>query len=312
VRIHVVCQHDEVTGSVESLHQFGRAAATLGYDARIAYGGDPVFGAVASEFRSYGLRNDQDVADDADVLVLVAHTDVAAVEHLTRARTLVWWLRLDEAATDANERALAVPGAVHLAQSEYARRFLAARGVEAALVGDYVPQAFVSRAESLVPAAKLDTVLYNPDPTDLLTPQLIEASKGVLQWVPVTGLSKNEVAEIMAYSKVYVDFGAHAGRTRLPREAIAAGCVVVTGRRGAAGNDVDLPLPSGYAFDESEPGVLTVVLNRIALCVMQFDVATSEHADVRADVAAQQRHSVDAATRVLAAVRANEMSACGA
>jgi hypothetical protein len=87
--------------------------------------------------------------------------------------------------------------------------------------------------------------------------------------VPVTGLSRDEVAELLAYSKVYVDFGAHAGRTRLPREALAAGCVVVTGRRGAAGNGVDLALPEGFAFDESESTVLTV-LDRIALAVMDF------------------------------------------
>lgn len=288
MRIHVVCPHDEVTGSVESLHQFGRAAATIGYDARIAYGGDPLFGAVASEFRSYGLRNDQDVADEADVLVLVAHTDVAAAEHLTRAGKLVWWLRLDEAAAEVNERALAVPDAIHLAASEYARRFLAAHGVEATLVGDYVPRQFIARAESLVPAMKLDTVLYNPDPTDLLTPQLIEASRGVLQWVPVAGLSKDEVAELMAYSKVYVDFGPHAGRTRLPREALAAGCVVVTGSRGAAGNDVDLPLPEGYRFDETDPEVSTPVLNRIALTVMDFAAERPSFVSVRAVVGSDE------------------------
>jgi len=286
VRIHIVCPSDEVTGSAESLHQFGRAAATLGWDARIAYGGDPIFGAVASAFRSYGLRNDQDVADEPDVLVLAAHTDVSAVTHLTQARKLIWWLRLDEIATDVNEAALAVPDAVHLAQSEHARSFLAARGVEASVVGDYVPAAFIARATALIPAAKLDTVLYNPDPSDRFTPRLIEASTGVLQWVPVSGLGRDEVAELMAYSKVYVDFGAHPGRTRLPREALAAGCVVVTGRRGAASNGTDLPLPEGFAFDDNEPAVLSV-LDRIALTVMNFDGAVLEVAPNRAAVASE-------------------------
>lgn len=270
MRIHIVCPSDRVTGSAESLHQFGRAAATLGFDARIAYGGDPLFGAVASAFRSYGLRNDQDIADDADVLVLVAHTDVDAIRHLSAATKLIWWLRLDEEATDQIERALAVPGAIHLAQSEYARGFLAGRGVEARLVGDYVPRSFIDRATAMLPVEKLDTVLFNVDASDALTPQLIEASRGVLEWVPVAGLSGDEVAELMAYSKVYVDFGAHAGRTRLPREALAAGCCVITGRRGAAGNDLDLDLPDGYTFDETDPDVLTHVLNRVALTVMNF------------------------------------------
>ena len=287
VRIHIVCPSDDVTGSAESLHQFGRAAATLGYDARIAYGGDPVFGAVASAFRSYGLRNDQDVTDAAGLVVLTAHTDVAAVEGLSAARKLVWWLRLDETAGADVERALALPGAVHIAQSEYARRFLAARGVAAGLVGDYVPASFVDHATALVPATKLDTVLYNPDPTDAFTPQLVEASRGVLQWVPVAGLAPAEVAELMAYSKVYVDFGAHAGRTRMPREAIAAGCAVITGSRGAGGNELDLALPEGFRFDESVAEIRDV-LNRIALTVLEFDGAVPAFTGPRAALAGQE------------------------
>jgi len=286
VRIHIVCPSDEPSGSAESLHQFGRAAATLGFDTRIAYGGDPIFGAVPSAFRSYGLRNDQDVADGPDVLALAAHTDVAALEHLGAARKLVWWLRLDPLAEAEVERALAVPGAIHLAQSEYARRFLADRGVEAMLVGDYVARSFVDRATAMMPAEKLSTVLYNADPTDELTPQLIAASQGVLQWVPVAGLGRDDVAELMAYSKVYVDFGAHAGRTRLPREALAAGCAVITGRRGAAGNGVDLALPEGFQFDEAECSVLSV-LDRIALAVMNFDSSTAQFAPSRAVVASE-------------------------
>jgi hypothetical protein len=285
VRIHIVCPSDEPTVSAESLHQFGRAAATLGYDTRIAYGGDPLFGAIASAFRAYGLRNDQDVADEPDVFVPVAHTDVAAVEHLTVARKLVWWLRLDPSAEPEVSRALAVPGAVHLAQSEYARQFLAERGIEATLVGDYIARTFVDRATALMPAAKLDTVLYNADATDSFTPQLVAASQGVLQWVPVAGLGRDDVAELMAYSKVYVDFGTHAGRTRLPREALAAGCVVVGGRRGAAGTGVDLVLPEGFQFDETEASVLSV-LDRIALAVMDFDDAAAAFRDAREEVRA--------------------------
>ncbi|HEU5006861.1 MAG TPA: glycosyltransferase [Jatrophihabitantaceae bacterium] len=287
MRIHIVCPSDEPSGSAESLHQFGRAAATLGYDTRIAYGGDPIFGAVPSAFRPYGLRNDQDVADGPDVLALAAHTDVAALEHLGAAHKLVWWLRLDPAAEAEVERALAVPGAIHLAQSEYARRFLAERGVEAKLVGDYVARSFVDRASAMMPAEKLNTVLYNADATDAFTPQLIAASQGVLQWVPVTGLSRDDVAELMAYSKIYVDFGAHAGRTRLPREALAAGCVVVTGRRGAAGNSVDLALPDGFQFDETDASMLSV-LDRIALSVMDFDSADAAFEPARAIVLEQE------------------------
>ena len=61
-------------------------------------------------------------------------------------------------------------------------------------------------------------------------------------------------------------------------------CVVIAGRRGAAGNGLDLPLPEGYAFDEQAPEVVSGILNRVALSIMQFDSATSEFAAARAQV----------------------------
>ena len=43
--------------------------------------------------------------------------------------------------------------------------------------------------------------------------------------------------------QVYIDFGHHPGQDRLPREAAACGCLVVTGTRGSAGFHADVPLP---------------------------------------------------------------------
>jgi len=48
---------------------------------------------------------------------------------------------------------------------------------------------------------------------------------------------------------VYVDFGWHPGRDRLPREAALAGCVVFSTRHGAAGYEGDMPLSDWYKFD---------------------------------------------------------------
>lgn len=287
MRIHIVCPGDQVDGSAESLHQFGRAAATLGYDTRIAYEPFDFFGPAPSEFRSYGLRNDQDIPDDPDVCLLVPQNGVEFVAHLSQARKLVWWLRIEDDVDVAAVRA-AVPEAMHLVQSEHARRFLELHGLTAPIVGDYVHPNFVERAASLAPLRRLDNVLYNPDPTDQLTPKLIEASKGVLQWVPIRGASRDEVAELMAYCKLYVDFGAHLGATRLPREAIAAGCCVITGRRGAAGNGVDFCVPEGFSFDETGPDVVKDVLNRIALTLMEFDGAEPEFAAMRSAVAGEE------------------------
>jgi hypothetical protein len=273
VRIHILCPSDRLDGSAESLHQFGRMAATIGYDTRIAYL-PCADGPVVEEFRSYGLHPDQDVPDEPTLLVVTDHVHAAELERFSRAEKLVWWLRLDESDTAAIERALALPAALQLAASEHARRFLESRGVSARLIGDYIHAGYRELADARAGAGKLDVVLYNPDDPSGFLARLIEASQHVLQWVPVSGIARTEVAELMANAKLYVDFGPHRGRTRLLREALAARCVVVTGSAGAAGNELDLPLPDGFRFDETDQSDenLMAVLNRIAHSLMDFAV----------------------------------------
>ena len=38
----------------------------------------------------------------------------------------------------------------------------------------------------------------------------------------------------------------------MPREAVMADCCIITGRRGSANNDVDVPIPQKYKFDDSK------------------------------------------------------------
>jgi hypothetical protein len=55
---------------------------------------------------------------------------------------------------------------------------------------------------------------------------------------------------IMQSSKAYVDFGEHPGKDRIPREAAANGCCVITNQKGAAANDKDVPIPEKYKFED--------------------------------------------------------------
>jgi hypothetical protein len=72
-------------------------------------------------------------------------------------------------------------------------------------------------------------------------------------FVPVQNMTKKEVAGLLARAKVYIDFGHHPGKDRIPREAVMAGCCVVTGRRGSARFDADVPLSSEFKLDEFDP-----------------------------------------------------------
>jgi hypothetical protein len=55
-------------------------------------------------------------------------------------------------------------------------------------------------------------------------------------------MSPEAVTRAMAKAKVYIDFGSHPGRDRMPREAALERCIVITGKFGSArGRDVPIP-----------------------------------------------------------------------
>jgi hypothetical protein len=80
------------------------------------------------------------------------------------------------------------------------------------------------------------------------------AAGGGRVWLPLEGLDKESLAEVLRQVRVYVDFGPHPGRDRIPREAALCGAVVVTGRRGAAAFAADVPIPERFRLDEAAVG----------------------------------------------------------
>jgi hypothetical protein len=98
-------------------------------------------------------------------------------------------------------------------------------------------------------------VVYNPAKGMHYTNEIIRRAGQTLQIVPIgkglngqIRMTGNEVTNLLCRAKVYIDFGPHPGMDRLPREAALAGCIVLTNREGAAGYDVDVPLPTEFKF----------------------------------------------------------------
>ena len=69
------------------------------------------------------------------------------------------------------------------------------------------------------------------------------------KFIPLINLKENEIFEFMKKSMIYIDFGNHPGRDRIPREAAINGCIIITGRRGSSVNDEDIPIDKKYKID---------------------------------------------------------------
>ena len=92
-----------------------------------------------------------------------------------------------------------------------------------------------------------------------------------LAWQEITGFTPAEVKALFQTSKLYVDFGSHPGKDRMPREAATHGCCIITGRRGSAGNAFDVPIPARYKFRDLRLNVPKIVAEAIRATLVEYD-----------------------------------------
>ena len=86
-------------------------------------------------------------------------------------------------------------------------------------------------------------------------------------------LNSEFIENLMRSSKLYIDFGNHPGKDRMPREAAICGCCIITGKRGAAANDVDIKIPSQYKISDSD---ISLIADRIKYVLKNYEDLTSD------------------------------------
>jgi hypothetical protein len=156
----------------------------------------------------------------------------------------------------------------HLVQSRYAGDFLKRKNVCYGYLSDYLNEGFLKK-RSGEPARKKDQVVYNPRKGFEFTKKIIAAAQDIT-WIPIISLQPAEVISLLEESKVYIDFGHHPGKDRIPREAAIMKCCVITGRRGAAGNPHDIPIRDSYKIADRTANIPAIV-GMIRSCLSDYD-----------------------------------------
>lgn len=154
------------------------------------------------------------------------------------------------------KKKLISPRIMHAYQSEYAQNYLQRRGVESLVaLKDYINTKYLTGTEF---GHKKDVVLYNPAKGLRFTQRLIAAAPHI-EFKPIVHMTRDQVAAAMQESKVYIDFGNHPGKDRLPRECAMNGCCIVTGKEGSAAFFEDVPIDERYKFEATPRNVGTIV-----------------------------------------------------
>lgn len=269
----IFCPRGNATGGTELLHQLGYKLNLLGYDAFMYYYGDeddqPK---VHPHFKKYSVPV-KEVLEDASENVFVYPEEATSslksiMAQLPLSKHVLWWLSVDNAhMTPELEKQISTDDKItHMVQSYYADDYvgtvLGIPNDRRFYLSDYLNNAYLN-SESC--QKREDVVLFNPRKGFDRTANLIKNSDYRIKWRAIAGLAPEDIPGILQTAKVYIDFGNHPGKDRFPREAVSCGCRILTGRKGAASNPKDIPIPDQLKIDDDadDRAILALVYSLI-------------------------------------------------
>lgn len=274
--VYILCVPGIETGGPTALHQLASQLEALGVTVKIFYVeivGYEFDCPVADGYRKYHIDWTKKIIDEPQNILIINESIPKSIYNFQKIRKVLWWLSVDNYIASLRgqinridlynlarvplERFFFFGQSVevtHWCQSEYARRFLLCNGVpekDIFMVEDYLSWEFMDSLNGLNLAAKKNIVAYNPRKGKDITKKIIELRPD-FDWRPIENMIPDEVKALLQEAKVYIDFGHHPGKDRIPREAAMSGCVVITGRRGAADNDVDINIPRDFKLADDD------------------------------------------------------------
>lgn len=293
-RVYVLTFPYYKTGGTELCHQLVYAINSLGGNACILYkqanDGNYLNPAFEKYVNSYEVLK-EDMYTTIDGIVVIPESDTLEIPKFIKATVYLWWMSVDNyfrwqnlkyiyeetkllrtakyLLTSYSFKKKYLPinkmsnVKLHLAQSEYAIDFLHKNGVDnVKYLSDFINDDYINMSHSVETNKKEDIVLYNPSKGYLFTKKILARNKDI-NFVPLANMSNKEIVGAMSKAKVYIDFGAHPGKDRIPREAAMMGCCVLTGTRGSAAFE-DVSIPNKYKFcdkSSSIPAISATILD---------------------------------------------------
>jgi hypothetical protein len=255
-----------VTGGPELLHQLVHELRSLGREAYIAYYPFDQEFSCPLPYRKYDVQQSK-IVDDNNTFILLPEVATHLVRRIKKARVGIWWLSVDNyfpimhnsKLKDIYSRYISLvlgrlpmksmKGILHFAQSDYAFHFLKEAGIYSVPLSDYLSHDHLVDAYNGDGSDKSDIIVFNPKKGRNKTKHLLKRYPN-FSFAPIENMTQIQVSKLLKTAKIYMDFGHHPGKDRLPREAAVAGCCVITGRKGSANYFKDMPIPSKYKLDD--------------------------------------------------------------
>jgi hypothetical protein len=279
-KIYMCCPALSYTGGPDAMHQLVDTMRRCGLNAYMHYQPsipDPT----RLEFATYNAPYAKTIEDQPENVMIVPEVMTLELRKYRAINKAIWWLSAINHLKMKVEKRFdwevdASESLVHFAQSCFAEHFLRDQGVRnPVMLIEYLHARYMVRI--LTP--KKNQVAYFAKKNAGVIEALMQTAPDI-QWVPILSpqeMTPLQVRQLLSESKVYVDFGPHPGRDRIPREAAVQHCCVIIGNRGAAAYEGDYPFDAKYKFEQfhGEKGFgiqdISRVVSLIRTCFDQYE-----------------------------------------
>lgn len=252
-----VCPAGIESGGPELAHQMCHRLDELGCDAKMFYITsnviEPQDVPASGKYLKYNTQHAVSLSEIENPQSVVIFNEGATglIPLVKGCRKVLWWMSVDNYLINTDGRDIDVIRQeieLHIVQSKYAYEYV--RNVVKAdeghimYVSDYIGDIYMTEVPEI---PRHNIALYNPKKgLDKIKP-LIERISW-LKWVPLIGLTEEDMVAYMHIAKIYIDFGNHPGKDRIPREAATCGCCIITNKKGSAAFYEDVSIPDKYKF----------------------------------------------------------------
>ena len=293
--VYVACPGNYKTGGTELPHQLVFLLNQLGVKAFITYFGNETDLRIHPEFCKYvsTFKRLNEVEDIKNNVLILPEIHPEFANKYNNIQVAIWWMSVDnyfknDSVWNAaryygpqNAMWLLLHGYahlyskkinkkyLHLYQSEYAHQFLKKNGItNTAQLSDYLNSEYIDAKPDF--SKRKNIVLYNPSKGYNFTRRIINSAPDI-KWTPIKGMTTKQVFDLMNSAKVYIDFGNHPGKDRMPREAAMCGCCIITGNRGSAAYFEDVAIETEFKYRNKNEDI-PIIVDKIRDCLNNYDI----------------------------------------
>ena len=183
------------------------------------------------------------------------------VASIAVAKRAIWWLSVDWFQSSHPQllypsilrQFLQQDNLVHLYQSNYAKEFLLSNGARTLHpLFDYTTDSLRMEQSDRYLQNKTVDFSFFPRKGGNLAQQFIQASQNTFSHLAIQDMTQVQVKTTLAQSRIYIDFGHHPGKDRVPREAACMANIIFLHDQGSARFYEDHPLNPWYLFTSSD------------------------------------------------------------